>query len=592
MPSPSNNDDEQYISSQDSDFAPDDGPAHGSDASDSDEEPRRQEDGSSKRRRRSEAEDGYNNSGDEAVIQKGRKRQKRAANKGDDLYDGGEGGLIKTRRQRAEEKAERQHDATIGPVTVDVDALWEQMTSGKPIPTKDEQPAKDDRPDDSADGHDDTVTKRESDDPSNPPDTLVIKRTYNFAGRIHTEEKVVPRDSAEGRLHLSTLTPQEAAAAAAAAGTETEGAKPQHQPRKAFRSAFEPMLDNALASSPRTDLDLGLAARRQAAQEAQAKKLNTVEKSRMDWAGYVDREGIQDELALASKSKDSYNARQAFLARSEAIRDDEEMTGEISAEEVFRRHFEACFQPLPTKTTTTTATSAAQNTDEDADAGGQDEWAGFSDEPSEDERDAIEVVDHSNDTLPPLPKPPVHTTKPSGAAQSKLPEDAPSLVAQDLALRRLLSESRLLHRAKTRSQSETEKLFSAGRARLEAMNMRLSGNVNDVGADGDGEGVKAQKKMPMKMRKGIEAAKEAREAKRQKQARENGILLEKKRSKTPSSSSSRKEMMMKKKSSSRGGGRGRGRDPNEVGTFRRGELRLSQRDVDSIQRSRDVFGRR
>ncbi len=54
-----------------------------------------------------------------------------------------------------------------------------------------------------------------------------------------------------------------------------------------------------------------------------AKKLNTVEKSRMDWAGYVDREGIQDELALAGKSKDSFAERQQFLARSEIRMEDE-----------------------------------------------------------------------------------------------------------------------------------------------------------------------------------------------------------------------------------------------------------------------------
>ncbi|RCI11469.1 hypothetical protein L249_7195 [Ophiocordyceps polyrhachis-furcata BCC 54312] len=543
-------DDEQYISSQDSDFAPDEAPAHeGSDASDSEDEPRRQ-DGPTKRRR-SEAEDeedGYNNSGDEAVIQKGRKRQKR--NKGEEhLYDGGEGGLIKTRRQRAEEKAERHHNATIGPVTVDVDALWEQMTSGKPIPPKDEQPAKDDdRPDESADG----CTKLESRDPSNQPDTMVIKRIYNFAGRIHTEEKVVARDSAEGRLHLSTLSTKEAAAA------EEEGANARPQTRKAFRSAFEPIVDNALSSSPRTDLDLGLAARRRAAQEAQAKKLNTVEKSRMDWAGYVDREGIQDELALASKSKDSYNAQ-----------------------EVFRRHFEARFQPLPPPT----AASPAPNTDEE-DADGQDEWMGFSDDddPSEDERNAIEVVDHTS--APPAPansKPKRHERKPPRPPGPNTPEDAPSLLAQDVALQRLLSESNLEQETRTKRQT---KLFSSGKARVQATKMRILRGTTVADNMAMTRTTTEQKRMPMKMRKGIKAAQKAREEKRITQARENGILVEKTNNKSPPSS--RMAMMKKRRRMSSSSTR---RDPNAVGTFRRGELRLSQRDVDSIQHSRDVFGR-
>lgn len=98
--------DEEYESSQDSDFAPDDAPEAASSSSDS-------EDGAGeaagKRRRpikdaRAEGAQDYDNSGDEAIIEKGRKRQKRAKAKGEAVDDeGGEGGLIKTRRQRAAE---------------------------------------------------------------------------------------------------------------------------------------------------------------------------------------------------------------------------------------------------------------------------------------------------------------------------------------------------------------------------------------------------------------------------------------------------------------------------------------------------------
>lgn len=65
-----------------------------------------------------------------------------------------------------------------------------------------------------------------------------------------------------------------------------------------------------------------MAARLAAGKEA-AKKLNTVEKSRMDWAGYVDKEGIKDELELAGKSKGSHMLREDFLARSEMRREDD-----------------------------------------------------------------------------------------------------------------------------------------------------------------------------------------------------------------------------------------------------------------------------
>lgn len=149
-----------------------------------------------------------------------------------------------------------------------------------------------------------------------------IRRTYNFAGKLHTEEKLVPRDSAEAKLYLASLGEDEDASAAAA--EEEDGDQPpKRMPRKAFRSAFEPITEQMLQ---RSDLHLGLRERlraRELAAQGQARKLNTVEKSKMDWAGYVDKEGLKDELELAGKSKTSFAARQDFLARSEAVREDE-----------------------------------------------------------------------------------------------------------------------------------------------------------------------------------------------------------------------------------------------------------------------------
>ena len=54
-----------------------------------------------------------------------------------------------------------------------------------------------------------------------------------------------------------------------------------------------------------------------------APKLNVVEKSKLDWAGYVDQEGIQDELQTAGKAKNAYLAKTEFLGRVEAIRESE-----------------------------------------------------------------------------------------------------------------------------------------------------------------------------------------------------------------------------------------------------------------------------
>lgn len=144
-----------------------------------------------------------------------------------------------------------------------------------------------------------------SPEPADPEDTILIKRTYTFAGKLHTEEKLVPRSSAEAKLYLSE-NPDPSTLDATPAKRTT---------KKSFRSRFEPVGE---LLPQRADLNLTVQARREA-----AKKLNVVEKSRMDWAGYVDKEGIKDELELAGRSKQSYNAREEFLARSEAKRDDD-----------------------------------------------------------------------------------------------------------------------------------------------------------------------------------------------------------------------------------------------------------------------------
>lgn len=311
--------DEQYASSEDSDFAPDAAPEPASDESESGDATAH---GPSKRKCTETIadgkgeEDGYDNSGDEAIIAKGQKRRKRAHAKGQyvDDEEGGEGGLVKTRAQRAAEKEERKYVVDNEPVTIDVDAVWAQMLSGEPAKPSNDPAA--------IEANDEATAEKSVANTSTDvaqPDTIRIKRTYNFAGRVHTEEKVVARDSAEAKLYLAS---QDGEASAGADVSPTKRAT-----RKAFRSAFEPIFDNGPG---RTDLNLGLAARIQAGKEAQAKKLNTVEKSRMDWAGYVDKEGIKDELELASKSKDSYAARQDFLARSEAVRDDDARRARMS----------------------------------------------------------------------------------------------------------------------------------------------------------------------------------------------------------------------------------------------------------------------
>ncbi|KAI8624390.1 BCNT-domain-containing protein [Xylariaceae sp. FL1651] len=317
--------DEEYASEEDSDFAPD-AAAPVEDESESESEA----DGdqpttATPKRKRTDANatgDDFENSGDEAIIQRGEKRRKKAKRidgDGDgDEDEGGNGGLIKTRSQRAQEKAERKSHAVTGPVTIDVDSVWAQMTAAPLLPSKsDTDPEKENQQPgengtETVIDNEKTTTALPKD--SEPSEMIKIRRTYNFAGKVHTEEKLVPRDSAEAKLYLASQDPK-------SIETEIEDEQPKRNPRKAFRSIFEPVIEGL---AQRADLNLGMNVRLQLReQQTKAKKLNVVEKSRMDWAGFVDKEGIKDELELAGKSKESYANRQDFLLRVETKKEEE-----------------------------------------------------------------------------------------------------------------------------------------------------------------------------------------------------------------------------------------------------------------------------
>ena len=150
-------------------------------------------------------------------------------------------------------------------------------------------------------------------------DMIMIQRTYNFAGKVHVEEKLVQRDSAEARLWLQS----QPSGKAPSQPSDPNITKPLRPPKKARRSIFEPITEPL---PQRTDLRFGLngISRNGSGNAAvQAKKLNTVEKSKMDWAGFVDKEGIKDELETAGKAKGAYLDQREFLARVEEKREEE-----------------------------------------------------------------------------------------------------------------------------------------------------------------------------------------------------------------------------------------------------------------------------
>ncbi|KAG5519818.1 hypothetical protein PMAC_000091 [Pneumocystis sp. 'macacae'] len=136
---------------------------------------------------------------------------------------------------------------------VDVNAIWNTMNEKK------------------------TVKEIDYNSFSLPEDKVKISRTYEFAGKLETEEKFVSKDSAEAKAHFSSINLLQTSKSSL------------RRPTKRV-SSLE-------VSNNKTV------------------KLNTLEKSRLDWAKFVDKEGISDELKSASK--DAYIDKQLFFQITE-----------------------------------------------------------------------------------------------------------------------------------------------------------------------------------------------------------------------------------------------------------------------------------
>ena len=266
---------------------------------------------------------------------------------------------------------ERRPLAKTDGATVDVDALWTQMSSAplKPIEAIPRLNAV------NAHGKKD-IAIGGAEVPSitnlDHEDLITVKRTYTFAGQRVTEEKRVPKSSAEARLYLSEL--------AAAQGTSTQptesaaqpdseaqveepssdtpqnatkkirrplrrpsrfdpnptgfvrGLPPELQlkwPRKAITiSITQPDQENGITASAVSPAPSTAAPKNMPPPE-KAQKLNVVEKSRYDWVGYVDKEGIADELDEHGRAKEAYLGRMEFLAGVEARKEEERRRAKV-----------------------------------------------------------------------------------------------------------------------------------------------------------------------------------------------------------------------------------------------------------------------
>ncbi|KAL4957779.1 hypothetical protein BDW69DRAFT_2451 [Aspergillus filifer] len=280
------------------------------------------------------------------------------------------------------------------------------------------------------------------------------------------------------------------------------------------------------------------------------------------------------ETSVVSRSKSKKGAEETAAAAEP----------KLNAQDIFRKFFEAQFQPLEVEG----ASAGNDEYDSGSDEEGKEEdvseeseagsdFSGFDDE---EENAPVEVVEYqtpsrSTDLMDKrarkafmTAKPPSFSTDPGPATdRSKKAQDddedkdAESLnLKNDLALQRLLKESHLLESASD--------LAPTGKNRHKALDLRMQ----ELGAK---KSLYHQKNMPSSMRKGIKAKAVSKEDKRRREARENGIVLEKPAPKKQIGSERRE----------------RGVGGPSIGKFAGGTLNLSKRDIAQVQALRRGGGR-
>ncbi|PGG96285.1 hypothetical protein AJ79_09657 [Helicocarpus griseus UAMH5409] len=362
-------DDEDYNSEEDSDFDVDAPTADEEEEEEEGDEEAVDADRPRKRRKISpDADDGdvimdaEFDSGDEAMIQRGKeklerakkrkeeaegKKRKKGGNKkgveededeGDDFEidddeAGGEGGFVRTRAMKLRLQEEQRPLARADGATVDVDALWEQMNTAKPspIPPRPISTETSDENTPSNDNQGDGLTKGFAQKEAQVPpgeETITIKRVYKFAGEVITEEKTVPKDSAEAKLYLSSEEAKKKKKVSSMNGEDVSNDSsdavkiPLRRPLRRY-SRFDPNPPDMIKKSWEKKVVAPGAAGVGAAEQPKGPKLNTVMKSKLDWAEYVDRTGIKDDLDVHSKAKEGYLSRMDFLNRVDANREEE-----------------------------------------------------------------------------------------------------------------------------------------------------------------------------------------------------------------------------------------------------------------------------
>jgi hypothetical protein len=232
--------------------------------------------------------------------------------------------------------------AGIEGATIDVDAIWAQMSAAPLRPVQLQLKALEQEESQlPAIGIDGIQRPAQVEDEI---DLVSVRKTYTFAGQATTEEKQVPRSTLEKYLKDGWVSVDGAAEPVVDKKSEQDGVeqgaktprvhRPLRRPSRfdpnptGYVRALPPEHQLTWPRKPTTATtgdqeNIPVPEAPKPVRPGKAQKLNVVDKSRLDWTGFVDKEGIAEELDVHGKTKEAYLGRMEFLAGVEARREEE-----------------------------------------------------------------------------------------------------------------------------------------------------------------------------------------------------------------------------------------------------------------------------
>ena len=245
--------------------------------------------------------------------------------------------LVKTRAQRLNEKKQKE-SKFIGSFetdlrglvkdnsVIDVDAIFSELKENKntgdlAIASEDGTEEKEGKISKNVANTKLTKENFEGNDISKEPKQIKIQVNYTFAGKLVTETKLVDRDSEEAKAYLNSVS---SITSTSTAGSDGDGVDEYNENGTRKRRSQVKVIREDPFTKEKVELRIKLKRPSLIDKFIQISsnkkmKLSTLEKSRLDWASFVDKRKIGDELKKHNKA--GYLDKQAFLGRVDVKKD-------------------------------------------------------------------------------------------------------------------------------------------------------------------------------------------------------------------------------------------------------------------------------